>query len=77
MKIYQLNIKDADDAQYDTHFYFTHDTKSGSDLWQDYNHEYDSLSSTFPFEWDINDVITSLKQKGWTEVETEKVEVNY
>jgi hypothetical protein len=46
-------------------------------LWQDYNHEYDSLSSTFPFEWDINDVITSLKKMGWNEVETEKVEVNY
>lgn len=76
MKIYHLHIKDNDAAEYDTHFHFTHATKDGSDLWGDYNSAYAFVIDNLN-DWDINDVITKLKESGWTEVEVERVEVEY
>jgi hypothetical protein len=77
MKIYHLHIKDADAAEYDTHFHFTHDTKNGSDLWEDYNNSYSEIIDSKKDDWTLTDILNALISKGWTEVGVERVEVAY
>ena len=76
MKIYHLNIKDNDDAEYDIHTHIGHPTKTATELWEDYHKAFDTVISTIK-EWSILDVLQELKNMGWTPVEIEKVEVEY
>lgn len=76
MKIYHLHIKDSDAAEYDSHLYFTHPTKDGTALWEDYNNAYVFVIDNLK-DWSINDVFIKLKEIGWNEVEVERVEVEY
>ena len=76
MKVYHLNIKDNDDAQYDMHLHYSHPTKTASDLWGDYNDAYSKVIDSSD-DWNIKDVTDALENMGWTYVDIEKVEVEY
>ena len=76
MKIYHLNIKDNDDAEYDINTHFGHPTKTATELYNDYHKAYDSVISTNN-EWGILDILQELKNMGWNPVDIEKVEVDY
>ena len=43
MKIYHLNIKDTEDQEFDMHLHFGHDTKTATDLWEDYTNAYSDV----------------------------------
>jgi len=77
MKIYHLHIKDNDAAEYDTHFYFTHATKDGTALWEDYNNAYAKVIESDSNEWTLSDVLDELEKMGWNRTAVERVEVEY
>ena len=77
MKIYHLHIRDNDSSEYDTHFHFTHDTKDGRDLWNDYERAYVKSIESDSNEWTLNDILDELEKMGWSKVAVELVEVDY
>lgn len=76
MKIYHLIIKDTDDAEYDMHLHFSHASKSGTELWEDYHTAYDDVITNIE-EWTIQDVFNKMADMGWNPIDIEKVEVEY
>ena len=76
MKIYHLNIKDTEDQEFDMHLHFGHDTKTATDLWEDYTNAYSDVIDNLN-NWNIKDVISRLENMGWVPVMIEKVDVEY
>ena len=58
------------------HLHFGHDTKTATDLWEDYTNAYSDVIDNLN-NWNIKDVISRLENMGWVPVMIEKVDVEY
>ena len=76
MNIYHLVLLDNEDHRYDMHVHYSHPTKTGTELWEDYHSAFDSVLENIE-EWTIQDVLDKLREMGWKQVETKKVEVSF
>jgi len=76
VKIYHLDIQDEEDSDHDVHLHYSHDTKTATQLWEDYHNSYSFVIDNLD-EWCIKDVLDKLESMGWKKVDIERVIVDY
>lgn len=76
MNIYHLSVKNQEYHQFDIDYHFSHPTKTGTQLWEDYHEVYNKIIDTAK-DWTIVDIINGLEKIGWTKVEIVTVDVFY